>query len=389
MFKFIPPRQSESSRYNPTVLIKLSAVVFIALAFLSTGCDVQVYRGTIPTGTSLHTTSTLPATPTEAPSETPLPPAPQLTALSATPVEGVTSTQVNVRAEPSTAGNVLGMIPANTRVEIIGTDPGENWWQINYPQGADGKGWVTAQYITTATQPEVPTIGGNAADPTHGNVAVVQQQLNVRSGPGTGFNSLGTLNAQDVVALTGKDPNGAWLQIDFPSGAGPEGKGWVNAAFVQAQGVENLPIITEEGLIVGTGTPTVIPFTPTPTVVPAWADNDSPDAPIASVIFEPAGTQILIYNGDVSSPQGDTEDWVAYKPYDQFVLISLECHGSDTLEIEMTENSLPMSTYISCSDPVKQFAVKPGSNYLLHIQAAPATGGLQYTNYILTIKTRP
>jgi hypothetical protein len=123
--------------------------------------------------------------------------------------------------------------------------------------------------------------------------------------------------------------------------------------------------------------------------VPAWVDNDSPDAPIASVIFESAGTQILIYNGDVSSPQGDMEDWIAYKPYDQFVLISLECQGSDSLEVEMTENSLPMSTYISCSDPVKQFAVKPGSNYLLHIQAAPATDGLQYTNYILTIKTRP
>ena len=238
----------------------------------------------------------------------------------------MTSTQVNVRAEPSTASNVLGMIPANTKVEITGKDPGENWWQINYPQGVDGKGWVTAQYITTASKPEVPIIGGDEADPNNGNVAVVQQQLNVRSGPGTGFNSLGTLNPQDVVSLTGKDPNGAWLQIDFPQ-SGPEGKGWVNAAFVQAQGVENLPIITEAGLIVGTGTPTGIPSTPTPTVVPAWEDNDSPGSPIVSVIFEPTGTQTLIYNGDLSSPQGDSEDWIAFKPYSQFVFMSLECQG--------------------------------------------------------------
>jgi len=48
------------------------------------------------------------------------------------PVEGMTSTQINVRAEPSTSSNVLGIIPANTKVEITGKDPGENWWQIHY-----------------------------------------------------------------------------------------------------------------------------------------------------------------------------------------------------------------------------------------------------------------
>jgi uncharacterized protein YraI len=274
-------------------------------------------------------------------------------------------------------------------VEIIGKDPGGNWWQINYPQGqgSDGKGWVTAQYVTTAVTPEVPTIGGNEADPNSGNIAVIQQQLNVRSGPGTDFNSLGTLNPQDVVKLTGKDPNGAWLQIDFA--AGPESRGWVNAAFVRATGVENLPIVTESGLVVGTGTPTVIPPTSTPTIVPAWADNDSPAAPIVSVSFEPAGTQTLIYNGEVSSPQGDPEDWIAFKPYNQFIFISLDCHWSDAIEIDLSENLAPVNTYISCGDQMKKIAVNAGANYLVHLQAMPSTGGLQYINYTLTIKTRP
>jgi len=308
---------------------------------------------------------------------------------SATPAEGITSTQVNVRAEPSTAGNVLGMIPANTKVEITGKDPGESWWQINYPhaQAVDGKGWVTAQYVTTATRPEVPVIGGNQTDPNDGNAAVIQQQVNVRSGPGTGFNSLGTLNAQDVVRLTGKDPNGGWLQIDFA--AGPEGKGWVNAAFVQTQGVEKLPIITEAGLVVGTGTPTVVPSTPTATVMPAWADGDSLAAPIVSVIFEPLGTQALLYNGDISSSQGDSQDWIAFKPYSQFVFISLECHGNGSIKIEMTENSVPLSISIDCGDQVRKTPVKAGSNYLLHLEALPSTEELQYTSYILKVKTGP
>jgi len=358
--------------------------VFITLSLMSTGCGFEIREEAPPSQAPLVITATLPATLIPQPSETSLPPPPQPTTV---PVEGTTASQVNVRAEPSTASNVLGMIPPNTKVEITGKDPGENWWQINYPQGAGGKGWVTAQYITTASKPEVPTIGGNEADPNNGNVAVVQQQLNVRSGPGTDFNSLGTLNPQDVVSLTGKDPDGAWLQVDFASG--PEGKGWVNAAFVQAKGVENLPIITEAGLIVGTGTPTGIPFTPTPTVMPAWEDNDSPDSPIASVIFEPSGTQTLIYNGDLSSPEGDSEDWIAFKPSGQFVFVSLECAGNGSLKVEMTENTQPASLDMACGDQMQQVSVKPGSNYLVHLQAKPLAGELQYTNYILTIKMAP
>jgi uncharacterized protein YraI len=275
------------------------------------------------------------------------------------------------------------------RVEITGKDPGGSWWQINYSQGVGGKGWVTAQYITTGDTSQIPVIGGAETEPNNGNVAVVQQQLNVRSGPGTDFNSLGTLHPQDVVSLTGKDPNGAWLQIDFPAGMGPQGKGWVNAAFVQAQGTENLPIIAKSGLIVGTGTPTDIPATPSPTVIPAWEDGDSSNSPIASIIFEPTGTQTFIYNGDLSAPLGDLEDWIAFNPYDPLVFASLECIGNDAIKIEMLENNLPVNTYIKCGDQMKELAVKAASNYLIHLQTVPSSASLQYTKYILTIKTRP
>jgi uncharacterized protein YraI len=299
-------------------------------------------------------------------------------------VDGITLTQVNVRTEPSTASNVLGVIPADMRVEITGKDPGGDWWQINYahPAAVDGKGWVTAQYIKIPSPTDVPVIGSST-----GPVAVVQQQINVRSGPGTDFNSLGTLNPQDVLSLTGKDPNGAWLQIDFPTG--PGGKGWVNAAFVQAQGTEHLPIIAESGQILGTGTPTVIPPTITPTLIPARQDGDTPDYPIASIIFEPTGTEMFIYNGDLSVPQGDREDWIAFKPYHQFVFAHLECYGSDSVDIKIIENASPLDTYIKCNDQMKRVAVKPNANYLMYLQAVSSVEALQYTSYILTIKTRP
>lgn len=276
------------------------------------------------------------------------------------------------------------------RVEIVGKDPGENWWQILYPQGAEGRGWVTAQYIRTVTTPEVPTIGGGGdADPNNGNLAVIQQKLNIRSGPGTDFNSIGTLNPQDAVNLTGKDANGTWLQIEYPARAGPEGKGWINAAFVQANGVENLPIVTEAGVIVGTGTPTTIPPPPTPTLVSAWMDHDAPENPIAHVTFNPSGTRTLIYNGDVSTPEGDPQDWIGFTSYSTLVIASLECIGNNSLKVDILENNLPTGQTIECGQQMKAVDVNRGASYLVHLQAIPSSENLQYTNYTLTIKTSP
>ena len=270
-------------------------------------------------------------------------------------------------------------------MQILGKDPGGNWLQILYPQGVDGKGWVTAQYVAVVKGIEVPVVGGNGVNPS-GNVAIVQQQLNVRSGPGTSFNSLGTLNPQDVVNLTGKDPNGTWLQIEFQSG--PEGRGWVNAAFVQARGVENLPIIAV-GQVIGTATSTGIPPTSTPTIIPATEDNDSVNSPIANVIFEPLGTNTLIYNGDISAPQGDAEDWVSFRPYDDSIYVSLFCVGSDSLEAELLQDGVTTNMNIVCGSHPRQIQVVVGSSYAIHLYAFPSSDTLQYINYTLKIQMRP
>ncbi len=357
-------------------------IAFVFLALLSTGCNFGIRQEATPSQTPLMITATFPATLTPQPSETPFPPSPQPTIST---VEGMTSTQVNVRAEPSAASIVLGMIPANTKVEITGKDPGVNWWQINYPEGPDGKGWVTAQYVTTEDKSKIPTIGGNEAGANNENVAIIQQQLNIRSGPGTDFNSLGTLNPQDVVKLTGKDSNGAWLQIDFE--IGPGGKGWINAAFVQAKGAENLPIITETGLIVGTETPTGIPFTPTPTIMPAWADNDSPSNPVVNVIFDPAGTHTLIYNGDVSAPDGDQEDWIQFTPFSENILLEVSCKGGD-LNIEITQSGQKLGpTVIHCATQ-QIFSVETDTSVHIHISASPESSQT-YSPYMLKIATIP
>lgn len=346
-------------------------------------CATNTGQIATASATSFVSAATLSPTPAPQPTNTSLPP--PLTPTIA-PVEGITSTQVNVRAEPSTVSAVLGIILANTRVEIIGKDPGDSWWQILYPQGTQEKGWVTAQYITTAGTPDVPVIGGGAK-PNDGNVAIVQQQLNVRSGPGADFNSLGTLNPQDVVSLIGKDANGVWLQIGFA--AGPDGKGWISAAFVQAQGVEDLPIIGDNGQLIGTGTPVDTPLPPSPTVVPAPNDNDSAQMPAVDIVFSANGTRTLQYSSDVSSPAGDSDDWIQFKTHTETVYVEMICLGNGQLKAEfLLGNQFEANWGNGPCGGSKVISIRPNTTYLLHIQIAASTT-LTYVQFTLKIISIP
>jgi uncharacterized protein YraI len=351
--------------------------LLVIVSFLAAGCSITVQTEFPTAAPTFLVTAMLPPSTTPQASETPLPPPPTPTVA---PVPGITSTQLNVRAEPSTAGEVLGILAANVAVQIVGRDPGGNWWQILYEAGADGKGWVTAQFVETEVSPEVPVIGSGGTESGLGFSAVVIQQLNVRSGPGTSFNSLGILNTDDVVSLTGRNRDGTWLQIEFTGG--PEGRGWVSAGFIRADGAEGLPIVSEAGEVLGTGTPMEAPPPPTPTIVPAPLDSDSTNRPIETILFERAGTRTLIYNGDVSTPEGDAEDWIAFITYDGLVFVSIQCAGNGSLRAEVVGSGISLT----CNEAEMAVNVQVDVPNLLHIEAIPNSGALQYVNYILTIK---
>jgi len=351
------------------------------MLLFTTGCSAKIQEGSAATPTLLFVTATFIPSLTPTPTGSPLPPPPAPTPV---PVEGTASTQINVRAQPSTAGEVLGIVAANAKIQIIGKDPGGNWWQILYPASVDGKGWVTAQYVITAGKPDVPVIGGGGTTQNNGNVAIIQQMLNVRSGPGTDFNSLGTLNPQDVVNLIGKDTNGAWLQVEFA--AGPEGKGWINAAFAQAMGVENLPIITEAGLVVGTGTPTGIPPTPTATLIPAPADGDSAENPAVNIALSATGTKSFQYSSDVSSPEGDADDWLKFTPYTQVVRLDFTCTGTGQVVLEIIQSDT-VQQRLACGETT-MLATLPKLEYIVHLSTLPGEA-LQYSGYILQVTSIP
>jgi uncharacterized protein YgiM (DUF1202 family) len=222
-------------------------------------------------------------------------------------------------------------------------------------------------------------IGGDGTDLSAGNTALIVQQINIRSGPGTSFDSIGILNTNDVVTLTGKNSTGTWLQIDYSTG--PDGKGWVNSRFVKADNVTDLPIVSEGGSVIGTGTPINTPLPPTPTLVPAAVDFDSADAPIKTIILG-QGANTTLYSGDVSSPGGDTEDWISVTTGQNMIFARIECMGSDLVDVEIVGKGLKLI----CNQTMLAIPVMPNTAFLIQIEAG-GTSQLQYTKYLLELRS--
>jgi N-acetylmuramoyl-L-alanine amidase len=101
----------------------------------------------------------------------------------------------------------------------IRTDGG--WLFIQY---RGGKGWMAASNTTLAGGAALDT----SAPATKEAVAIVNTgALNIRTGPGNGFASIGSVNGGTTMRIIGRNRAGDWLQVESPFG-----EGWVNVTFV-------------------------------------------------------------------------------------------------------------------------------------------------------------
>jgi uncharacterized protein YraI len=376
--------------------------LILLCCLLLSACSVAIAQPeTLVPTEPLFNTPTLPPTNTPRPTATLVTPSVTPTV---NPVEGTVLTQINVRAEPDKNSVSQGLIKAGEKVMIIGQTAAGDWWQIQYPAAQSGLGWVSSAYIETKSKPEVPVVsetappaqGTPAASPTPlaGISAKTVEKVNVRSGPGTGFNPLGMIDPGSSLTLTGKNETGTWLQI-FKSG-GPGDRGWVSAAYVKVEGdTALLPVFNELGTpVVETGT--AQPDQPTPTLViaPAADDGDSATKPGASIQFAPDGARQFNYSSDVSTPQGDSTDWVQFKPYSPQpgqtlpIFLGLTCEGNGTLNVELWRDGAPLTNWgtLACGSESGALLLSGDSSYLLKLSAAEGTGGLQSVPYTLTVK---
>jgi uncharacterized protein YraI len=366
--------------YNVCMRLK-NILLFITMMTLCTGClGFANEKGF--TATPVFFTATLP------PSITPqmgqqmqafTPPGPTSSSVEeaiTTPVEGITTTQVNVRAGPSTASQSLGMIGPFVKVQIIGRDASGSWYEILYDKSGTGKGWLRAEYAQVNAPAEIPLVETNPG-PGSAVSGLVTQKINVRSGPGKEYETLGVLNSNDVIFITGRDPGSVWLQIEFASA--PDGKGWIAAEFLQTGNIESLPLIGNA--IVEKTTPTDAVPAPRATMALAIPDEDSMQTPLAAATFSPAGPRALQVSGDVSAPNGDAEDWVQFTMYGGLIAIQATC-SADTLHIELWSNGRPVDGFSLLCGGRSLVSATMGSIYFLKLsQSQPG-----YTSYVFNLE---
>ncbi len=121
---------------------------------------------------------------------------------------------LNVRTGPGTEYDKIGLLANDTQVYIYETSG--NWGRILY-NGEDA--WISLSYASPLRESVV-------FDEGCGYYQVTATSLNVRSGAGTGYNSLGYLSNGDVVKAVKR--NGIWVQIDFNGAVG-----WASTAYMK------------------------------------------------------------------------------------------------------------------------------------------------------------
>jgi uncharacterized protein YraI len=376
------------------MLMKRIVFVLVLLPLFAAACAAPELPTKAPQSAARTPSVTLP--PALSPTQTPAM-APATPVVKTTPelIDGLLTIKVNVRSGPGTSYASLGQLAAGEKVQITVQDGTGKWYRILYPSGSGGDGWVAAQFVQIAAGAEVPL----EATPTpSGPGGRVMQRLNVRSGPGMNYDSLGILEPNVMVSLTGKNATASWFQIEYPFGNGdPGGRGWVTAQYIQTDASDRLPALDDYGTPIASSLAGPLPDlnTPTPTIGPAFSDNDSPTSPAINVTFSAFGTRRFTFSSQVSAPEGDSEDWIEFIPYasnsaNARLVLSLTCSGNGALIVEMRQNDSLITGWgeLACGDLNKMVTLPAGQPY--EIRLAPAMGaGLRLVDYVLTMENLP
>ncbi len=357
----------------------LRNILFIIFAMLvCTGCSVKLTGEGASTAAPDFVTSTLPPSAIPLATQTPIAPQSIVPTAIAThlPTEGTTNTQVNVRAATSTASTSFGVIGAFETVQVLGKDASGSWYQIMYAGSPNGNGWVRAEYVQVNDAGKILPVEGLTGNGV-GTSGLVLEAVNLRNGPGPDFESLGVLSSKDAVLVTGKDPSGAWVQVEV---TGAESlKGWVTVKFLQVESLEAIPVIGE------TASPTSLPAEEVSTAIPpASQDGDSLQSPLTVVRFSSAESRAVQIQGNVSAPAGDTEDWIQFSTGGNGVVIEALC-TSDTLTMELWFNGQRMEGFSQICGEKQFVTVEPNGKYALRILETSANQ-FRSTDFILTIE---
>lgn len=112
----------------------------------------------------------------------------------------VTGSGLRLRSAPGTDAGILLTAESGERVVVL-ENAANGWYKVSFQAK---EGYMSADYLDVSTKAE--------ADLGSGKVHTSGDSLNVRSGPGTGYDRVASLSNGTVVKLTGVD-NG-WFKIE-------------------------------------------------------------------------------------------------------------------------------------------------------------------------------
>lgn len=123
----------------------------------------------------------------------------------------ITGSELNIRSGPGTGYASVGSLDYGDRVTIL-----EQFTYNNVTWGCTKNGWISMQYVYVD--------GKGTGDDIYG--IITADELNIRGGPGTGYDSVGSLEYGDEVTILFELEVGdtTWGNID---------KGWISMDYVE------------------------------------------------------------------------------------------------------------------------------------------------------------
>lgn len=144
----------------------------------------------------------------------------------------VKGSSVNIRSGPGTTYQVAGSAVKGDRLDVLGKS--NDWYQVKKAGGATG--WIAAYLVEVSgnTAP-VQAKSTTGTSTTVATAVVTGSYLNLRSGPGTGYQASGQLKQGTSLQIVEK--SGDWYKVKTPAGS----VGWVASWLVA---VKNTPVAT-------------------------------------------------------------------------------------------------------------------------------------------------
>nr|WP_243280440.1 SH3 domain-containing protein [Clostridium sp. 1001271B_151109_B4] len=145
---------------------------------------------------------------------------------------------LNVRSGAGTSYSVIGSLNNGASVEIVETSG--SWYKIKY---GSGYGYVSKDYVTVSSSNNDSS--SSTTTSTSKGIVNVSSSLNVRSGAGTNYSTIGTLSKNEIVEIV--ETVNSWYKIKFNNGYGYVSKDYIvlqNRSIAEATAMKEATVVT-------------------------------------------------------------------------------------------------------------------------------------------------